>query len=272
MGSAVNLLEAFRSVAPPTGVKELDDASSDAQAVLYAELEIQQRKVCASRFDSERARQASADAVPNVLVRLIQAGPRGLREGDPDCDDRVKGYLHLAIYRETLNVLRQTRADHDSLEGDEGVKEPAGPDVAPAPFEEEAAELADQGRELLRGKVLAAAIERAARRDVRESLKRDFAELDGIRAAPDRFAELVASAAGSEPGSPAWRTAANKLYQRYGRCLERLDRARRALHEDGTLDSSRALAVEYALDELRLNATASERTPAAEEAPGDDGE
>ena len=125
---------------------------------------------------------------------------------------------------------------------------------------EEARRLAGDGVRLLRDVVLVKSLERARRQDVRASLERDFEELDSIRLAPRRFAELIQADvdAADRPGSKAWRTAANKRYQRHGRCLERLETVRVALAEEGRLSEPQAIAVAMALDELRLDATASE--------------
>jgi DNA-directed RNA polymerase specialized sigma24 family protein len=259
MGEAVNLVDAFRIIGPPTDDPAADARLQEAQELVYNELQRQARRLQGSgSFSDALARQECSDSVSDVFIHILQSGPRGLREGDPDSDLRVQGYLRRAIHNGTIDRLRAISRTEDV---DDENRAQEFSTEAPPQFEDDVHVLLAEGHRLLDDILVPEAITRARRVDLKKSLQRDLEELKRIRATPSLLAAQIQEAAGSTSasGDAAWRTAANRLYQRYGRCLERLGLVRLALVDEGRLEAPQAESLAAVLDTLRPKASVSDR-------------
>lgn len=99
----MTLLEAFRRIAPLVGEPATDRDRSEAARVIHAAL----RAFAASTPLLRRAPPHDRDeAVAIVLLRLVQAGPRATRWGDPEDDVSVDRYLRAALHNAALDRAR----------------------------------------------------------------------------------------------------------------------------------------------------------------------
>ncbi len=103
----ISLLEAFQSLSPPPA-----DAPSRVRAASQAQAELLFSAAKAATAGIDRFGLDDDERITCICVvvrRLYAAGPRGVRESDPDSDDRVTGYLHDAVRNGLLDALRKRK-------------------------------------------------------------------------------------------------------------------------------------------------------------------
>jgi DNA-directed RNA polymerase specialized sigma24 family protein len=120
----MTLLEAFRCCGPCSGGAD-DSVRTEAAALLYDELRLLR---IGGGNDPDRD-----DDVHVVMVRLLKAGPRGVRADDPDSDERVRSYLKRAVRNAGRDRARSARRftddDVESLPREVPAKEPFEPEA-----------------------------------------------------------------------------------------------------------------------------------------------
>ncbi len=116
----MELLSAFRELQPVTpGLHpEVRARVRDAARVLFSEL----HRLAEREFRGRGLNDADRDGVvQTILYRLLQAGPRGVRENDPQSSDAVTGWLTQAVRNAARDVFRKRkRLVHPRGFGEEG--------------------------------------------------------------------------------------------------------------------------------------------------------
>jgi hypothetical protein len=245
----MGILEAFRQIAPQTGDGALDRARNDAARLLFAELK---HLAWSTALLQSIGSQERDEAIAVVLVRLVQAGPRGLREGDPCHDEAVRRYLRAALQNAGRDLLRdRQRADAPSS-GDPAESEPAAPSSDASPEvqldRKRAALSLEQAVRDLYDTVLPW-IGAHRRRDASERAVASTDQLLGIYRGVTSVEQVLGGAAEDPAGRKRARQA---LYQQYHRTIEALEQAVDALERDGALAPERCRAVRTLVGELRL--------------------
>lgn len=99
----MTLLEAFRRVAPLIGEPATDRERTEAARTLHAAT---QDLAASTPLLSRSSPHDRDEAVATVLLRLVQAGPRATRVGDPEDDTSVSRYLRAALHNAARDRLR----------------------------------------------------------------------------------------------------------------------------------------------------------------------
>lgn len=245
----MTLLEAFRRVAPLVGDTAADRERSEAARVVHASLQA----LAASTPLLRRAAPHDRDeAVATVLLRLVQAGPRATRVGDPDDDASVARYLRAALHNAARDMVRAaSRRLELPWEDTDQAPESSRPadalvDLSRAATQLEAAfeDLWSQVLPVAAGSKRGAAGER-----LRDALQQLVELFDG-RTSIER---LVARAAPDSSPEDA-RKARYALYQRHHRAIAALSEALDALEARSGLPPSRLQALRTVVQALRIGA------------------
>lgn len=251
----MTLLEAFQQVAPQTGSAGLDRARNEAARLLWAELRSLSWSTSLLRRMTEDERQ---DAAAVVLLRLVQAGPRGQRYGDPDHDGGVRSFLRAALENAFKDVIRSRAAQRTVSLDDAGMQaDPPAPDSATAPDREldraRAARDLDQAVRDLLDEVLPW-LEERRRKNASARLRQTTQELLQLYRGSLSFAEVLQQAAGPAGSSDpaALQRARYALYQQYHRAIETLLGAVDEMQKGQGLSEPRSRALRTILEELRL--------------------
>jgi hypothetical protein len=194
----MTLVEAFQRCGPCTGAPD-DTARGEAAALLYEEL---LQLHVAGITESLRI-----DAVHTVLVRFMTAGPRGVREGDPDSDERVKRYFRtglLNVERDRARAARRFTA-HD-------VETLARPENSEDLFEPETI---GHARSVL-SSVCIPGCAAGLRSDARANFERAIAEREEMSNGGATFVSIV------ERHGTNTQTTRNAVYKQHSRALLRL--------------------------------------------------
>jgi DNA-directed RNA polymerase specialized sigma24 family protein len=201
----MNLVDAFREIAPVEGDKAIRSRRREAAALLYEALHSLAEKTWPRMDDSDRS-----DVASEVLVRMMNTGPRGCREDDPASDGAVRAYLRESI----VNGLRDLHRRRKRVD----MPEEFNP-VDPGPQTAEIAARNEVQRRL-----------ESLERELFDRLVPDIAsvtkagpafvqtvqQLRDIRDGRLRVEEIVASECAANPGGDAERKKArNRLDQRF---------------------------------------------------------
>jgi hypothetical protein len=241
----LSLLDAFRACGPLLGVPQVDGVRDAAAARLLREL---RRLAAGLRGFTPAIRD---DATQVVVMRLVRVGPRGLRQGDPQSDDGVRGYLLTALRNAARDLL-----PHPALgQLSPGVERRAATsNPGPAEHLDEEIEkaglqglLEDARRRL--GEVITLAAE-ALEGPARERFLSAIAELTDVAEGRRAFDGIVDDEIVRTGAAP--RAAKNRLYKRYSRALERVVEAIERLARTGAIGYPEQQALLAAMDWLRL--------------------
>lgn len=121
----MRLVDAFCDIQPvgPDAPAAKRDRLQTAARILLQELEdLARREMRSSDFSA-----ADRDTVvQTVAYRLVKAGPRGRREGDPQRDGEVRGWLSIAVRNASRDLIRR-RARFAWPTMDRDSRQPADP-------------------------------------------------------------------------------------------------------------------------------------------------
>jgi DNA-directed RNA polymerase specialized sigma24 family protein len=238
----MNLVDAFRETAPVEGDSATRSRRHEAAALLYEELHFLAAKTWPRMDDSDRS-----DVASEVLVRMMNNGPRGCREGDPATDGAVRAYLRESIVNGLRDLLRR-RKRVDMPEEFNPVD--PGPETAEIATRNEAQrQLESLERELFDRLVPAIASETKAGPAFVQTVR----QLRDIREQRLSVEELIALECAGNPGGETDRKKArNRLDQRFSRVFARVYDAIEARAARGEFDEEKARGLRLVLDSLRL--------------------
>jgi DNA-directed RNA polymerase specialized sigma24 family protein len=117
-----SLLEAFRECGPPIGAPAVDEVRTRAMERVYAELKGLSRKL---PYDHDTA----SDVVGDVLLHLVENGPRGAGSEGPTSDGGARGFLYTCLKNKAKDHLRKQRR-LTTLDDPDDPIELAGPNLS----------------------------------------------------------------------------------------------------------------------------------------------
>jgi hypothetical protein len=202
------------------------------------------------------------EVVAIVLLRLVQAGPRGRRVGDPDSDDAVRRYLRRALENALIDRIRASRPRPpfapDALSAAQtSSTDPGDADVERQVDRHRAARRLDQAQQDLFG-ILLPWISAHRRKDSVARLQRTVDEMLRIYTGATQLQSIVAAqppSARSDADPRASRRARYALYQQHHRAMDTLLRGVDQLRKEGQLSDDRCQALWTLLAELRIRST-----------------
>jgi DNA-directed RNA polymerase specialized sigma24 family protein len=237
----MNLVDAFREIAPIGGAEATRSRRQEAAALLYEELHSLAEKTWPQMQDFDRS-----DVASEVLLRMMNNGPRGYREDDPATEGAVRAYLRESI-RNGLRDLLRRRKRIDMPEEFDPV-DPGRETAEIAARHEAQRRLESLERDLFDRLVPEIASETKAGHAFVQTVQ----QLRDIREDRLSVEELIASEHGANPGDADRKKARNRLDQRFSRVFARVHDAIQTRAAVGKLDEDKAWALRLVLDSLRL--------------------
>lgn len=243
----LTLIEAFRAVAPLTGDPATDRARTEAARVLHATAVRLAASTPLLRASCPHDRD---EAIAIVLLRLVQAGPRAVREGDPIDDASVTRYLRAALHNAARDRVRSNARRLEVAIDNAPVLQ------APSPPADELIDLRHAARQLdsaladLRSPLLPLAqsgMRAHAADNLRSSLEQLIQLLQGRTSV-----ETIVAGSTHDDSPEVLRRARYALYQRHHRTIARLIDAWSELQRSGRLPEPRLRALRAVLDALRI--------------------
>lgn len=243
----MTLIEAFRAVAPLTGDPATDRARTEAARLLHATAVRLAASTPLLRASSPHDRD---EAIAIVLLRLVQAGPRAVREGAPIDDASVTRYLRAALHNAVRDRVRSSARRLEVAIDNVPVLE------APSPPADGLIDLRYAARQLdsaladLRSVLLPLA-QSAMRGHAAGNLRSSLDQLVQLFQGRTSIEEIVAGS--THDDSPeVLRKTRYALYQRHHRTLARLTDAWSELQRSGRLPEHRLRALRAVLEGLRI--------------------
>jgi hypothetical protein len=207
----LSLLDAFRTLSRSGYGEHLDAECQAAAARMHLELQRIARMMFGTRHDRE-------DAASEVLLRLLSAGFRRVRERDPgpQTDNRVRAYLWKAMRHrliESLQTGEELPSDWPDPE-EEGLRRLRG----------ELRRAVDRARRLLVDEIIPTAVARQ-RRSGEEAFRRTIDQLRSLADNRTTMDDVISAEFETDAParlSPDWMKARNRVYQRCHRALNAL--------------------------------------------------
>jgi len=237
----MNLVDAFREIAPVEGTGAVQARRREAAALIYDALCSLAAKMWQRMDQSDRD-----DAASEVLLRMMNNGPRGCREGDPASGAAVRAYLRESV-RNGLRDLFRRRKHVDMPEG----FDPPDTGLEPsenAAWREAQRRLAGLERQLLGELVPAIASRSKGGRAFAASVQ----QLVDIREGRLHMDELITCECGSNPDDKERKRARNRIDQRFSRVFARIHDALESRAARDEIEPEDYQGLRAVLDSLRL--------------------
>jgi DNA-directed RNA polymerase specialized sigma24 family protein len=238
----MNLVEAFREIGPVEGDLTAVARRRQAATLIFEELQSFAARVWKSIDEADRR-----DVASEVLIRLMNNGPRGGRADNPTTDAAVRAYLHVAIKNGLQDVLRR-RGHLDRLGDSEPIE-----DSSPGPDDQashaEAKGVLDWARYELFEVILPQV---ASHMRAGAKLVETVHQLREIHAGRLSINQLILLGEGPNLPPEEHPRARNRLDQRFSRAFARIHQEIERLERDGAFPPHQIHALRTAMDELRL--------------------
>jgi hypothetical protein len=238
----MNLVEALREIGPARGDAAVVELRVRAAELVHAELRHLAEHSWQRIGEADRE-----DAASQVMLRLINNGPRGDRAGDPTTPDGVRAFLRAAFGNGVRDMLRRQRKWVEMGEGFEVADVRRGPSEEAARREEHREKIAAEG--VLFGEIVPRLGERSRNG---AALLTAVEQLRQVHDGRTTVATLVSAECGGDSDPLAVRKGRNRLDQRFSRAFARIHAEVDAWLVEGRLGVEAADRMRLILDGLRL--------------------